>query len=172
MRWSEPGQLHLHAAQIDRVVALEHDVRARIGRAFHQFGKFRRTLFKQSEERGAELLHILLLGKRAHELEGGRKGDAAGRVLGVKMRGRNVNILVAADLRHFAQHRLAVADAETGVDDERGAAADNDADIRHYRHEAVRNHPNMLGHLDRGALLDQRHRQRRLRPRACCNKTQ
>ena len=64
-----------------------------------------------------------LLHRRVHVFRGGGKRQIAGGVLGVKMRGRDVDLRVPADLGDFAKDRLPVAPPEPGIDDQRARAS-------------------------------------------------
>ena len=66
----------------------------------------------------------------------------------MKVRRRHVELGVLAHLRDFAQHRLAIALAEPGIDDEGGAAADDDSNVGHESDVAIGNGVGVRGELD------------------------
>ena len=59
-------------------------------------------------------------------------------------------------LRDFAQDRLAVAPAEAGIDDQRRARADDDADVGDQGDVAVGNDVGVPASLTVGVLFDER----------------
>ena len=59
-------------------------------------------------------------------------------------------------LRDLAQDRFPVPSSEPGIDHQRRARADDDADVRDERDVAVRNDVGVLGQLDGRVLLDER----------------
>ena len=74
----------------------------------------------------------------------------------MEVRGRDVELAVLADLGDLAQHRFAVAPPEAGIDDQRRAVADDDADVRDEADVAVGNDVGVLGQLDGGILPHER----------------
>ena len=78
----------------------------------------------------------------------GRQRRRAAGVLGMVVRGDQVELGVLAHLRRLAQDGLHVARAEAGVDDQRRPAADDDAGVRDHADVAIRNDVDVGGDLD------------------------
>jgi hypothetical protein len=156
------------AAEIDPLLAIEQDVGPRVRDILEQLLIERRSARERVLDVLAELVHVLLLDLRPHELCGRRKRRAAQRMLRMVVRRRDVQLGVLAHLGDLTQDRLAVARSQPGVDNHRRAAADDDPDIGDHRHVAVRNRVDVLRHFDRRVFLDERRRRgrRRLTERA------
>ena len=71
------------------------------------------------------------------------------------MRRGHVHLRVPRELLHLAQHGLAVAAAHARIDHQRGARADDDADVRHLADVAVGDGVAVRAEFHRGAFLDE-----------------
>ena len=138
VRRADDEKPHADAAQIQHVVAIERDVGLAAGGVLQQLGRQRRPAGEGLDLLGAALGELGLLHVRVHVFRRGGKRQVAGRVLGVKMRGRDEQLGVLADLGDLAQDRLPVASPEPGIDHQRRARADDDADVRDERRRCRR----------------------------------
>ena len=111
-----------HAAEIDHVLSLEADVGLAEFRSLQQLGVERRKAREDLGGGEAGFLDVgfLLLGPQ--HLRARREAAGAQVVLGVDMRGRQVELGPLADLFDLSHHRLAITRAKAGVDDERRRA--------------------------------------------------
>jgi hypothetical protein len=77
-------------------------------------------------------------------------------MFGVHVRGDEVDRLACAHLGYFAQHRLRVAGAHAGVDDQHGLLANDDADVWNERGTTIGYGPDVARELLRDAFAYQR----------------
>src|SRR5438445_12402620 len=76
----------------------------------------------------------------------------------MEMRGGEIKIGVLADLGEFTDNHLAISRSHSGIDDQRGAIPDDDADIGNEVHTPVRDHVDVLGYLGGLVFLYERRR--------------
>ncbi len=77
-------------------------------------------------------------------------------MLSVIVSGRDIQLLVGADLSGLLQHDLTVALTKSGVDNQRCTLAYNDPDVGHEPHVVIQDDVNVIGDLQRLVLVDQR----------------
>jgi hypothetical protein len=122
-----------------------------------QLGDFGAEGAEQLLERRELLFQLLALHVVVDDRRLARERRDAPPVLGMEVRERHEQRLVRQLADPF-QQALAVAPAHAGVDDERRAVADDEADVRNEVDPLVGKHPHTFGDLLRRDLGNQRRR--------------
>ena len=167
VRRADGQEADLHSAEVEPVLALEDDVGGPIRGASQQVGDHRGPLAERPRQLQVELLDVLNLCAGADHAGAGWKRGRAEIMLWMEVCGCQIELGMRAHLAHLAHDHLAVLRAEAGVDDQRCARADDDADVRDQSHVAVGDDEGVGGHLRGDALPDER--PGRLRLRLCAH---
>ena len=105
---------------------------------------------------GLFLNYLFLLHFGANYPGACRERLSARDMLWMKMRGREIQIGILADLGKFAEDDLPIPGSHASIHHQRRAASNNDADIRNKIHTPVRNHIDMVRYSDGFVFLHQR----------------
>ena len=162
MVWAHGCEFRPHAAEIEVVVALECDVSFTEIRVLEQFGVNCGTAGEDLGELQAGLGDILLLVGRADQLGRVRKGLGAEVVLGMNVRGGQIEHFRAGELLRYFVYRRTIAWAQAGINHEDGVITDDVANIRHQWDAVIRDDVDVGGDLAQPLDVDYR-RRRRLR---------
>ena len=117
------------AAEVEIVLFVEGDVGFAEGCAFEEFGVDGGAGGEAVGHLKAELGDVLFLVFGTDHFGGGGEGVGAEVVLGMDVRGDEVEGAAGGGLLGFGEDSAAVAVAHAGVDDEGCAGADNDSDV-------------------------------------------
>jgi hypothetical protein len=131
-------QSHHPAAQIQVVGLVVDDVGRRQFDPFELVGNGFAQPLEHLQVAGASRRQVLGLVPVDQERGLTREGLGAERVLGVEVRGGQVELASLGVLGGEVQHGFGVARAHAGLHDENGVLAADDADVRHEGHPPVR----------------------------------
>jgi hypothetical protein len=156
VRGAERQHARAHAAEVERVLAVEEDVGLAELDVLEQVRHTRRSARERLGQRQTEFVDVFLLRLCANDFRGRGKRGLAECVLGMDVRTHDVEVCILTHAIRGVKHGLAVARAQSGVDHQRRFGADDDADVRDEADVEIRDHVNVVGYLRDRAFLDQR----------------